>query len=250
MELIIDHREIKIKDYFDNNDNYKDIIKFDNLELGDFVIKYQDEVKYIFERKTIKDLSNSIKDNRYHEQKQRFKYALDKNIKVSYIFEYFCGYEGLNNSVNICDLKGNILLSGIINTTLLDNFGIFLTQNTNETIYLLEYFINRMTNNPDKYFKKNQYINHKCLMKKRKKDNITKETMLLLSLSQIPGISDKIANIISKNFQSMKEFINFMDNMEYKDKINYLSTLEYNIKNDKKRKVGNKIAEKIIEYFF
>ena len=87
-------------------------------------------------------------------------------------------------------------------------------------------------------------------MKKRKKDNITKETMLLLSLSQIPGISDKIANIISKNFQSMKEFINFMDNMEYKDKINYLSTLEYNIKNDKKRKVGNKIAEKIVEYFF
>ena len=41
MELIIDHRETKIKDYFDNNDNYKDIIKFDNLELGDFVIKYQ-----------------------------------------------------------------------------------------------------------------------------------------------------------------------------------------------------------------
>ena len=107
-----------------------------------------------------------------------------------------------------------------------------------------------MTNNPDKYFKKNQNINHKCLMKKRKKDNITKETMLLLSLSQIPGISDKIANVISKNFSSIKEFINFMDNMEPVDKINYLSTLEYNIKNNKKRKIGNKIANKIVEFFF
>ena len=109
MELIIDNRETKIKDFFENNEKYNNIVKFENLELGDFIIKYNDEIKYIFERKTIHDLANSIKDNRYHEQKQRFKFALDKNIKVSYIFEYFRDYKSLNNNISICELKGNIL---------------------------------------------------------------------------------------------------------------------------------------------
>jgi len=95
MELIIDHRETKIKEYFDTKDNYKDIIKFDNLELGDFVIKYHDEVKYIFERKTMRDLSNSIKDNRYHEQKQRFKYALDIILKYLIFLSIFVGMKDL-----------------------------------------------------------------------------------------------------------------------------------------------------------
>ena len=107
-----------------------------------------------------------------------------------------------------------------------------------------------MKTNPDKYFKKNKNINHKCLMKKRKKENITKETLLLLSLSQIPGISDKIATTISNKFNSMKDFINFMDPLEYNEKIKYLTNLEFKIKNNKVRKIGNKISEKIVEYFF
>jgi ERCC4-type nuclease len=250
MELIIDNRETKIKNFFENNDKYNNIVKFENLELGDFIIKYNDEIKYIFERKTIQDLANSIKDNRYHEQKQRFKFALDSNIKVSYIFESFRDYKSLNNNISICELKGNILLSGIVNTTLINNFGIFLTQNTDETIFLLEYFIDRMENNPDKYFIKNQNINHKCLMKKRKKENITKEKLLLLSLSQIPGISDKIATTISNKFNSIKSFINFLDPLEYDEKIKYLTNLEFKIKNNKVRKIGNKISERIVEFFF
>ena len=85
MELIIDNREKKIKDYYNNkikenesieNIKYNDLIKFENLDLGDILIKYNNETKFIFERKTIRDLSDSIKDGRYHEQKQRLKYAI------------------------------------------------------------------------------------------------------------------------------------------------------------------------------
>ena len=49
MEIIIDNRETKIKEYYNNkiekNEQldkikYSDFIKFENLELGDIIIKY------------------------------------------------------------------------------------------------------------------------------------------------------------------------------------------------------------------
>ena len=191
MEFIIDNRETKIKEYYNqkifNNEKvekeeYKNFIKFENLDLGDFVIKYNGEVKYIFERKTIRDLSDSIKDGRYHEQKQRLKYAISNNIKVSYIFEYFMDYCNLTDFIKINELNGEIILSGIINTTIRDDFGIFLTKNTDETIYLLDAIIKRMIKNPRKYFIKIEGvedINNSYIMKRRKKDNITKENILM-----------------------------------------------------------------------
>ena len=159
MEVIIDNRETKIKEYFISKidsinwgGNIKPNIKIDNLDIGDIIIKYNDEIKYIFERKTIKDLSDSIKDNRYHEQKQRMKYAIEPDVKINYIFEYFRSYESLIKEIEINNLRGDILLSAILNTTLINNFGIFLTRNTDETIFVLEELILRMLKNPDKYF--------------------------------------------------------------------------------------------------
>jgi|TARA_B110000238_G_C16091863_1_gene424196 ERCC4-type nuclease len=259
MEIIIDNREALIKLYYDNkiiknesicNINYKDLIKYENLDLGDIVIKYNNEIKYIFERKTIKDLANSIKDNRYHEQKQRLKYSLPNNIKISYIFESFRSYESLNEDISICDLNGSIILSGILNTTIRDNFGIFLTKNVDETIFIIESFISRMLKNPNKYFNKDDKINNNCMLKRRKKDNITKDNMLLLCLSQIPGISEKIATTISNKFENMSQFILILNSMNDEDKIHDLSNMVVQIQNNKTRKVGRKISEKIVEYFF
>ena len=259
MEVIIDNRETIIKEYYDNkilndenilNINYKDLIKYENLDLGDIVIKYNNEIKYIFERKTIKDLAESIKDNRYHEQKQRLKYSLSENIKTSYIFESFKSYENLNENITICELNGEIILSGILNTTIRDNFGIFLTKNIDETIFIINSFILRMLKNPNKYFNKDEKINNNYMLKRRKKDNITKNNMLLLCLSQIPGISEKIASTISKQYQTMNNFITELNNLSNEEKIDYLSKIEINIQNNKKRKVGKKISEKIVDYLF
>ena len=71
MQFIIDNREKELKDYFKNNDN----IKFENLDIGDIVIKDNDKIIMMIERKTLEDLSASIKDGRYKEQKIRLKSA-------------------------------------------------------------------------------------------------------------------------------------------------------------------------------
>ena len=66
MELIIDNRET-IKDYFQD----KDYVKIKNLDIGDYIFKYDDKDILIIERKTIEDYAASIKDGRHREQKQR-----------------------------------------------------------------------------------------------------------------------------------------------------------------------------------
>ena len=251
MEVIIDNRETKIKEYFSSQINYVDIFKYENLDLGDIVIKYNGVVKYIFERKTIRDLADSIKDNRYHEQKQRMKFSSINDVKISYIFEYFINYDSLEKNVQISDLRGDIVLSAILNTTLRDNYGIFLTRSIDETIYVLENIIYRMLKDPSKYFDKTEKIDNTYLLKRRKKDNITRDNIFLLYLSQIPGVSKSIGTQLSKMYKTMSEFILYLNTFEkYDDKIDYIANINVDIKNDKKRKIGKKTATKIIELLF
>ena len=75
IELLIDNRETKIKEHFKN----KDYVTIENLELGDIIFKYNNEIVLIIERKTLSDLAASIKDGRYNEQKKRLlsNYAKD-----------------------------------------------------------------------------------------------------------------------------------------------------------------------------
>lgn len=251
MEVIIDNRETKIKEYFSSLVNYVDVFKYENLDIGDIVIKYNGVVKYIFERKTLRDLAESIKDNRYHEQKQRMKFSSSSYVKISYIFEYFINYDSLEPDVQISNLRADVLLSAILNTTLRDNYGIFLTKDTKETIYVLENIIYRMLKDPTKYFNKTDKIDNTYLLKRRKKDNITRENIFLLYLSQIPGVSKSIGTQLSKMYKTMSEFILYLNTFEnYDDKINYVANINVDIKNDKKRKIGKKTATKIIELLF
>ena len=84
MDLIVDSREGKLKEYFDSiNEEITKLginIKYQNLNLGDIILKCND-IELIIERKTIYDLFSSIQDGRYKEQ----KYRLLKNYNLSQI---------------------------------------------------------------------------------------------------------------------------------------------------------------------
>ena len=68
----IDNREKKLIDILDNSDNKLSYVK-ENLDLGDIQIISQEtnDILVLIERKTLSDLSSSIKDGRYKEQKNR-----------------------------------------------------------------------------------------------------------------------------------------------------------------------------------
>ena len=76
MELIVDNRE-SIKTYFTEK-NYS-WVKYQNLLIGDYIFKHNDELITIIERKTIEDFAASINDGRYREQKERLIAKYDKN---------------------------------------------------------------------------------------------------------------------------------------------------------------------------
>ena len=111
---------------FDNRE--KDLIKIledkgynvtlENLDLGDiqFVDLTTKEIIIIIERKTYADLSASIKDGRYKEQKERMIHSIKKSIRKIVLIE------GENTST--FKLPINTLTGVIINTILRDNIHI------------------------------------------------------------------------------------------------------------------------------
>ena len=153
----------------------------------------------------------------------------------------------------IDDMNGEIILSGIVNTTIRDDFGIFLTKNTNETIYILEAIIKRMIKNPNKYFTKNDgptEINNSYIMKKRKKDNITKDNILMIFLNQIPGVSDRISKTLSNEFKSLNDFMSHLSNLSNEERISFIANKEVSLNNNKKRRIGDKTSKRIVELLF
>ena len=75
MKIIIDKREAKL---IEKINELLPLYKFENVELvtdvldlGDILVKNDDEEMLLVERKTIADLLSSIKDGRYAEQSLR-----------------------------------------------------------------------------------------------------------------------------------------------------------------------------------
>ena len=76
--LEIDYREKCLKDYFQS----KSYCKIENLTLGDVILKYENNIILLIERKTTEDLAASIRDGRHKEQKYRL---MNSNIKLKNI---------------------------------------------------------------------------------------------------------------------------------------------------------------------
>jgi ERCC4-type nuclease len=251
ISLIIDNRERIIKEYFISRENIlkpKINIFYENLNLGDIIISFDNKPIFIFERKTLSDLSASIKDNRYNEQKLRLINQSKNGSKVIFIIENFSSYNTLDNHNKFINgLPTTTLLSSIINITILQNFGIFVTKDIQETCNLLNNIINRMIINPNKYdiTLKNKQDNY---VLERKNKNVNKNNIIIHILSQIPSISTNKAKAIAEIHPTLNSLILKLNQFkENCDKIKYLENIPIN-RNGKIGKLGNTTAIKIIDY--
>lgn len=222
MNLIIDNREKDIKKYF----NLFPKTNFENLDLGDIRFEYNSNLILLIERKTLSDLSQSIKSGRYKEQKIRLLNSNYDNSRIMYLIEG----NSNNKNLNIEGLPFSTLFGSIINTIIRDNLKVYRTSNLEETIYFIESIYNKLFKNKiDLTFldinKKNDrvsntndnssttYLNNKYLqtIKTKKKENITPFNCYILQLSQIPGISTFLANQIADNYPVLKDLYNIYD---------------------------------------
>ena len=245
MEFIIDHRE-KIKQQL--IEKKLENTKCENLDLGDYLFKLNDENILIIERKTIEDLASSIKDGRYREQKARLLQHFKKN-QIVYIIE---GNLLKNNrSFHYNKVSKSTIYSSLINLGLRDGICMFHTANSIETIDLLENiyfkikkqgttFLNKTTTLEDTLIKS-------CQM--NKSSNLTPNLVYQMQLCTIPGISKKYALAIMEAYPDLRQLIQSLILLDSEKRIELVKNIKYQ-KGDKFRKIGKKVAENLDKFMF
>jgi len=196
----------------------------------------------IIERKSYDDLSTSIKDGRYKEQKNRILNSVQQNVRKIYILE---------GNKNDFKLQKNVLEGTIINTMVRDNIHVYISKNIDDTFK----FINNILKNIDKYkdniINNNNIINtNDVLVNSIKKKNMSSETCFMNMLSGIPGISNKTSHIFINKFKNINNMFHYF----YKDLENNKELIIKDLENMKvgsnMRKLGNKNAVKIYAFLF
>lgn len=152
--LIIDYREHALKKYFDDfdfksNKNLKHVdYKTENLDLGDIIIKRDEEIILIIERKTLQDLYSSINDGRYKEQKVRLKNNFSDS-QIVYIIEN-CDVKFVKKKFSNFD---SIINGAIINSIFRDNINLLRTNSVDETITYIKTLLKKVKNNIEFFVK-------------------------------------------------------------------------------------------------
>lgn len=190
------------------------------LSVGDFAWICRDRsgkelmLPYILERKRLDDLSGSIQDGRFHEQKFRLKQCgLENKI---YLVENEKKYHGLPISH---------LQQALANTEVIDGFTIVRTENHLESMKYIANFSNILTNmfkdktltthidEIDSGYKNSSNIVNLISFKtfssgSAKNKNMTVRDMLIRQLLQIRGLSVHKAFAIVEQYPSPKLLLN------------------------------------------
>ena len=128
-QLKIDNREKDVITLLEKTNDLK-FIK-ENLDIGDFqFLDNENNLKLVIERKTLNDLSKSIKDGRYKEQKNRLLHSIDSNTRKIYIIE--------GSDKRKFELPIKVYEGMIINTIIRDNIHIYNTKDVDDTIKFLK----------------------------------------------------------------------------------------------------------------
>lgn len=219
-KIIIDSREGKLKEII-NDDN----ISFEQLNVGDAqIVNENNEVLCIIERKTWSDLSSSIKDNRYHEQKSRL---LASNCKcIVYLIEG-------NISCQHRSLPKNTLLSCLIGASLRDNISVFYTQNHQDTLHYIQLIMSKL----EKMNLKGSEDTHKSIIQQMssKKEKYSNMNIWYAQLACIDGVSFSLAQNIANvypNYRCLYEKYCETQNIKFLTQI---------------PKIGKVLANKIIQ---
>ncbi len=234
-------------------------IELENLEIGDiqFVDLHTKEIIIIIERKTLDDLSASIKDGRYKEQKERLVHSLKKSVRKIILIE---------GDLSTFSLSQNTLNSVIINTMVRDNIHIHISRDKNDTIEFIE---NIILNLPKYYEDLQKEIIHGEMKSfdnegschTGKKDNLTPAICFRNMLCQIPNVSIGIATVFSAKYGSISGMI---ESLKYGDINGDVADASQTVVNTKQiiskianekygknnRRIGDKTAEKIYCYLF
>ena len=199
-----------------NKSSYVIPIEEKNLSLGDFTWIYKDQldgeeymIDFIIERKTLNDLSASILDGRYNEQKYRLKNSPYKNIY--YLFE---GTE--LNTHNNSNISKDAINTAINNTINIHDIKFFRTLSTKDTVNkLIELDSNIRKNFSFLKDEKGEKITYKRYLEIfAKTKNSSVEEIFLRQLRCFEHCGKKCVEILNSCFQTPIEFYRLIQGLK------------------------------------
>jgi ERCC4-type nuclease len=218
--------------------------KVSNLPIGDllFVVNQEHQVNSLetdivmeqvllaIERKTVKDLSASITDGRFREQKARLLDSIQDNAKIVYLIE------GSKRSLVQNNTKTQKMIDGsIINLLFRHQYKVLFTESEQDTINMLSLLYKKLSDDDFISFR-DKSNDMKSLLSK--KDKI-KNNMCAMQLSVIPGVSYKTAETIASIYPTLNVLVEAFNSTDTPE------TLLENILLNNKRKLGKALASKI-----
>ena len=179
MALTIDHREIQIRGVYDG-----DFI-VEALPVGDFRIEYADEPEktWLAERKTARDLGESIKSGRWADQLARL---FASGYRIVVIIEGDLGRDG--------SLPLKSLMGAIINASMLGRLTVHRTWDHHETACLIQALIVKMAN-----WGGGPPSSTGLILSKRKRDGDERCCQIRM-LCCIPNVSETVAVALLDHF--------------------------------------------------
>lgn len=246
IELIIDNREHALIKQLTKKTNF--IVE--QLQLGDVLFRQNGETLLIIERKTIEDLKASICDGRNREQKARLMGCIERS-RILYLIEGSLDHK-LNTKVS--GLPISTLIGSLINTQLRDGIKTYKTQSLKESANFLiklksklEKDLNNFFQSGDECISEQKYA---ASLKKSKKANMTPSVWFIKQLCLIPQVTEKIAGVITEKYEKLQNIMKEYDRTPEILRPKLLADLKYDIKNGKKRRVGDKVSERIFTFLY
>jgi ERCC4-type nuclease len=235
MQLILDSRESRLL-----QDLEKECEK-EYLALGDVLFKDDTIPAEIrIERKTWGDLWGSIQDGRYREQRSRLldhrQGAQECTIVVLYLIEG--SHRGLS------DEASDTCRRALLRLQMVHHIPIVYTSSFQDTVEWIRWVHEKK--DLSIFFKtsdthEQRVENIQTRLGNQKSSIQNPKTMLITFLRSISGVSYVVASTIAEPFASLTDFIQRKEELT-----NMLPVMEYTTPSQKKRRVGPKLAEKIV----
>ena len=223
--IYIDARECKLRELLEKNEA---TFVTKALELGDILIEHPKR-QILLERKTIADFHASLIDGRYKNQKLRlleWRVKEEGRKNVVYLFEEKPG-----------DNKDRAYWGALVNMILRDNIGVIQCDGMVRTAQIIMDIKKKL--DEDKFDELEGGGRNISLEGYAKGKYNTPRNCYLGQLSLIPGLSPAIAEKIAEKYPNMRALLDGMDVKELA-----------NIRITEKRRLGDKLAEKIRSYIF
>ncbi len=248
MEVLIDVRERDLIELIGSTTTSEDVgfdFKIEQLDIGDihFVNRETKELFMVIERKTYSDLSSSVTDGRYREQKQRLLHSIPQNVRKVYVFE--------GDKIRDFHLDKSIFDGIMINTVIRDKIMVYKTRDLMETFEFMKHVRKNIETHMEDYEGDGNGTNMEyTIIKSVKKENMCRKTVFKGMLSLIPQISKTISDVLYDRYENMDNFIQQIKELGEGDWLKMMRVISEEKYGANQRRIGDVTAKKILLYLF